>query len=299
MRVRTWKPLAASAAVVVASVSVYLMLLSPHARAKRLNVRMNETPMGEEWFGLLRELASTVDDPATYVRYHPPREHQGWAKKLTLIVARRLLRDGTQELVPGLVRILETAATGNMTDPRAIRDLPAAVFALHSIGGEARPALPHLIGIVKEGYCLEDAISALGRIGDTSACPVLVECLTRTGLQSWERDRAKGALIEIADLPSATEEALTALMGNADSDTRRRAALVLGHKQNPAAAPVLVELITEDFNYHTKSEIVDVLKCYDSLPDAVVARLEELQKAELSEATWVLQHMARRRRSNK
>jgi hypothetical protein len=281
--------------------ALYHLRLSPHAKAKRLVERMHETPVGHRWFALLRELAVTVRNPEDYVRECSGERPGATVGRMMcgskLQLARRLLRDGATDLVPGIVSILETTPSEQIIpdDPEASLDSVMAAAegmtrridslmafeAISNMGKDARPALPVVIRIVEKqrSSTTLPAISALGGIGDPSATHTLARCLRRSDLQSDDRKVAFHCLCRIGKLSSGAQSELMDALLDADPEVRRHAAVALGLAGVPDAAPALVDLLSGSADSSAKSEAVMALVRLPHLPEPVVARLRELQEA--------------------
>lgn len=256
---------------------------------------MNGIQMGGEWFTLLRQLASTVDNPKEYIRYYPPKQHQGWRKLENLQLAYALLDNGATELVPGILQVLHSTSNSQERSGDYTKECQrrAAIDALSEIGKDAAPALHELQDIVRnEPDNARFAVLAIGNIGDPAATPVLAACFYRSDLEYWVKDEALIALRQIGKYAPEARDMLIDAMQSKDLAIRRRAAVALGCSGDPQAAPVLVALLSESVLYF-KKEVSVALKCIVPLPPECVAQLRQLHEASLPDtskyATWVLQ----------
>ncbi|HUG55155.1 MAG TPA: HEAT repeat domain-containing protein [Vicinamibacteria bacterium] len=125
------------------------------------------------------------------------------------------------------VRRYLALALGRLGDPRAV---PALLEA-------AREAAPD--GPRSDPETQVYAVWALGALGDAQAVPALLE-LTR----SEDPGVRKTAVHALGSFPGeATQAALAAALGDPVEDVRWNAAVALARRRDPAAAPVLLEML--------------------------------------------------------
>jgi HEAT repeat protein/beta-lactamase regulating signal transducer with metallopeptidase domain len=186
---------------------------------------------------------------------------------------------------PGVeVRRAAVEALGNMDDARVVgliiptlgdEDVEVRRSAAQALGNtESSQAVEPLIVVTRDGD-LEvrvHAIEALGNQGDARAQPALLEALRD------ERADVRRAAIEAIgnlDLGAAPREVLDAVR-DPDREVRYGAVSALGNFADPAAVPVLLEIVGSSTDRELQYEALDALSNIES-PAAYDALIPLLQ----------------------
>jgi hypothetical protein len=246
-----------------------LIWRSPSARAWRINARMNETPMGDEWFALLCELRETVDKPEEYLSY----SGRGWVRRSSLVLAKRLLADKATALLPGITSILRT------TKPRAWNDYDrqAAIAAIDWMGKAASSCTPVLIQVVQEDERNASlAMVAIWRIGEPAAAaiPILISQASRGDLDVTQKYHTA---ITLAAVLGLKVEECTRVLQNSDLYMRYFTAIALGRRADTSAGVALVGLLKEKLTSKEKDEVAKTLCAMPIFPDDAVTMLRDLE----------------------
>lgn len=158
----------------------------------------------------------------------------------------------------GFVRGEAAAALGRIGDPTAIpflldllkdKNTFACQYAANALGHYGAIVIPALVERLRDPDAMEGAVEALGRVGEASATPALLEAMQRRGLVS-----TADYLLAFQRIGSGARPYLHEALQDPYEFTRANAARALGGVGGDRDVPVLLEALQDSGSYgHARS----------------------------------------------
>lgn len=190
----------------------------------------------------------------------------------------RQLIDGTSDRVRKIDLLGEALRSG----PDRLRQ--SACRDLYELGGEARPAVPALIGALgsRSREVRYAAAAALGGIGDPSAIPALVEASRRRESFFGVQDLSEGVRWRISDaLSKMGPGRIAPYLDDADPAVRATVLESFTRGDNPRHVPIdrLLRSCTSDDREESRQAFI-ILQSRSERPDSIIpALIERLPRA--------------------